>query len=961
VSYSRRDSAFVSDLRQALVDHGRNVWIDADDIPPGAPWRRELGTAIEAANAFVFVISPDSVVSRECLAELERAVELNKRIVPVRHRDASGTPRTLLDLQLIEIASSGELPGRLEAVERALDLDHDWVRAHTHWGGRALRWAERGRDTSLLLRGRDLGTAEEWLALQAQGKRPRPTALQTDFIVSSRKAERRRLRTLIVAATAAVLVAVTLSITALIQRGVAVEQRDQAHSRELAANAVNQLEIDPERTLLLALESERVARTPQTVDALRRGLAASRVRATMRGHRAAVTRLFVSDDGRRIATGSRDGTVRLWDGRGRSVAVLRHDGPITGVAGTADGRLVVSASDDGTARVWDGRDGRRIAILRGHRGPVADARPDAHGRRVVTAGDDGTVRIWDALRGAERVVLRGHAGGVNSAAFSPDGGEILSAGEDHTLRVWRPGHSGNRVIDSGDFDADTVQFSARGSRALTTTLDGIATVWRTRTWRSQYTVDHVFSAALSANGAALVTTNIDGGADVWTEDEDQGTTLRGHGEAVLGAAFSADGKLVATSGVDNTARVWDAATGANLAVLRGHAGAVHRVAFMPDGRRLVTVSGDGTAKLWDTNVPVAFRGHGSQVGQGQPYQVTDVDVSPDGRSVLSSARDGTARVWEIATGREIFAPPGCTPLRGLEPGRWSCLAAGSIRGLSLLNTAAWRPDGRAVVIGGDVGGAAVLDAFTGRELTELAGHHDRVNQARFSPSGERIVTAAEDGARVWRARDGNQLLVLRGHGTPPGERGKAAVSAAAFSPDGRRIATAGSDGTIRVWDATTGRQLTRRHVHEGIVLDVDFSHDGTRITAPVGETARVWQIDGWREVAILRGHDGDVSETSYSRDGSLIVTGGYDGTARVWDATSGEPVAVFAGHTQTVLGARFSPDRRWVVTSSEDGTALVHRCEACAAPDELVRLAAARVTRALTPEERRRYLRPGAQ
>ena len=62
------------------------MWIDSDDLPPGAPWRRESGTALEAADTFLFVISPDSLASTECQLELARDLELGKRIIPVLRR-----------------------------------------------------------------------------------------------------------------------------------------------------------------------------------------------------------------------------------------------------------------------------------------------------------------------------------------------------------------------------------------------------------------------------------------------------------------------------------------------------------------------------------------------------------------------------------------------------------------------------------------------------------------------------------------------------------------------------------------------------------------------------------------------------------------------------------------------------------------------------------------------------------
>ena len=86
ISYSRKDRDFVDALRVRFNELGRDVWVDVEDIPPTAKWRSEVLSSIEQANAFVFVLSPDSIVSRECLQELAHAVKGNKRIIPVVHR-----------------------------------------------------------------------------------------------------------------------------------------------------------------------------------------------------------------------------------------------------------------------------------------------------------------------------------------------------------------------------------------------------------------------------------------------------------------------------------------------------------------------------------------------------------------------------------------------------------------------------------------------------------------------------------------------------------------------------------------------------------------------------------------------------------------------------------------------------------------------------------------------------------
>ncbi len=91
VSYSRRDKAFVAGpLLTSLTGRGQEVWLDLEDIPPAADWRERVHRGVEASNAFVFVLSPDSLASKVCREELDSAVALNKRLVPVLRREVDG-------------------------------------------------------------------------------------------------------------------------------------------------------------------------------------------------------------------------------------------------------------------------------------------------------------------------------------------------------------------------------------------------------------------------------------------------------------------------------------------------------------------------------------------------------------------------------------------------------------------------------------------------------------------------------------------------------------------------------------------------------------------------------------------------------------------------------------------------------------------------------------------------------
>ena len=423
-------------LKGALESGGHIVWVDADDIPVGAPWREELGSGIEAADAFVFVITPDSVSSRECAKELSRALELGKRLVPVFLRPAEGIPAGLAAVQYVH--ADGRDPAEVAAqVAAAIDTDHDWVRQHTLWLTRALRWETHGRQRAYLLRGTELRAAEDWLARQGERLDPPPTPLQTEFIVTGRRAETRRLRILLAAALVAVLVSAGLAAFALVQRSEAIAQRDRAQSRQLAAASVSQLAIDPELSLLLGLEAFDKDETPEAEQALRRALDESRVTHTLRQHEDSVNEVAYNPEGDLLATASSDGTVRLVSPRdGRELGVVEPgEGPVRGVTFSPNGTRLLTREDGETVQVWS-LEGDRLASIAGNRGAFS---PD--GSRIVTGSAEGTARVFETDTGVEIARLEGEPP-VRSVAFGADGGTAAVAASEldvnarGTVRIW---------------------------------------------------------------------------------------------------------------------------------------------------------------------------------------------------------------------------------------------------------------------------------------------------------------------------------------------------------------------------------------------------------------------------------------------------------------------------------------------------------------------------------------------
>ena len=158
----------------------------------------------------------------------------------------------------------------------------------------------------------------------------------------------------------------------------------------------------------------------------------------LRSHLGTVTGIAFSLDGSRLATGSYDGTARVWDSRtGQTLATLQgHTSVVTSVAFSSDGTRLATGSANNTARVWDSRTGHTLATLQRHTDWVRSVAFSSDGTHLATGASDSTARVWDCRTGQTLATLQGHEGTVNAVAFSPDDRWLATASDDGTTRIW---------------------------------------------------------------------------------------------------------------------------------------------------------------------------------------------------------------------------------------------------------------------------------------------------------------------------------------------------------------------------------------------------------------------------------------------------------------------------------------------------------------------------------------------
>jgi WD40 repeat protein/DNA-binding SARP family transcriptional activator len=714
------------------------------------------------------------------------------------------------------------------------------------------------------------------------------------------------------------------------QRAIAQTEAEQeaktAFSRELAAAALLNLDDDPERSILLAMEASSIMHTVEAEEALHQAVQTSRIRLSSIAPGDLPT-AFVdySPDGSRIfGSGGPNGGV-MWDALTGGVLFTRtvtsiFDYPpdyvteewINGADFSPDGSLLILPNEKwagnepltGTITILMADTGGELLTFPAHSGPVQKVTFNPEGTQFSSVGWDSSVKVWDlaatlsARSGIAAATFCCHEEGVMvwAGAFSPDG-ERLATVSDRMLKMWDIAN--DRELFSADIRAVSVIFSPDGRYLAVGGLDGSLNILdseqgETIAFRPGVHGAQIWSIVFGPEGDRLATVG-SASAKIWSyADGEIGANplvLSGSRQTSYGVSFSPDGRHVATGSGDRTLRIWDVTTdGGGEFGLYAHQGRAWEVAFSPDGTWLASVSFDGTAVIWDVanrKVLHTLSGH-----QGR---VLGLAIDPDGRTLATVGDDGTARIWDIQTGEEILL-------------------------------------------------------IQAHEVQTSGGFFRGSNRVAYSPSGDRLVTGGGDQTvKVWDSATGLELFNMTGHTDQ--------IIAVAFSPDDRYIASASFDGMIRVWDALDGREIWTFVGDPTNIRNMHFSHDGSRLaTGHNSGQVVVWHLPGPEadsaeepEIALqFQQNDGMVFGVNFSLDDSILSVPGQFRTS-LHDATTGEAI-IDLNHPSR--DAVISPDGRIVATAGNDGLVRLMAVDL----EDLLVLAQSRVTRSLTDAECQQYL-----
>jgi WD40 repeat protein len=565
--------------------------------------------------------------------------------------------------------------------------------------------------------------------------------------------------------------------------------------------------------------------------------------------------LAFSPDGKWIAMGCADTSIRLWDtASGRATHRLECGKPMVDLAFSPDGKVLAARGPAGGIGLWDPAGGRSLGTW-GKSVWVGQLAFSPDGKTLTALvpvdGKFGAAS-WDVAKGEQRGshVLdpdEGFAG-----ALSPDGALYAVPTKDgKTIRLLATDSNKEVCRTEGEASCPAgVAFSADGRALTATTHDGTVRVWEAATGKLLHRLTGLSSpverVALSPAGRVLLTVQrADLAIHLW--DVAKGKELHafpGHRTGPLAVAFSGDGKTVLTASHDWrrgtpvsawddwSLRRWDPETGKELGVTsRDPKGEVHYCAFSPDGSRLATVLHDGTLRLWDAGagkelrdwkVPTRETRIGAP-GKMEKYALEAISepvFTADGRTLYATAPNGINR-WDTATGKEL-------PVLRLGDGwRWNCCRPSA--------------DGRVVVVSGSLPPrgerSRLLDTAKGQTLQELAVGATSAGAFAFAPDGRTLAVTSGRDVTLWEVASGRP----RGRLTVVAPRWAFSL---AFSPDGRFLAM-GGDGQapLRLWNLTAESPTGGSSWPWVEVGSLAFSPDGKRLAlAGMDNTALVCDV-----------------------------------------------------------------------------------------------------------------------
>ncbi len=954
ISYSRRNSDFVHQLHDELAARDHSIWVDFEDIPLTADWWAEIVAGIEAANDFIFVITPDSVRSEICRREIDHAVSRNKRLVPVLHIEVTEEA----DKEKIHPAIGAanwiffrETDDHDEALDKLLailttDLDH--VRQHTRLTVRAAEWENRDKQPAFLLRGTELLEAENWLA-RATGKAPQPTSQQLTYIYDSRKTQASRTRRLLIGVSSALVIVVILSVIALATFSQLLDTQQNLLQANRAVTAANEeaqsilataerLGDEASTSVAIAATAEfnadsaqaeaDVAATDADIAAMNAAAAedalagaeataqAVEALANVNATEAAINAASAADalqqagtaraNASNLAAQAITATIALGDAQSQSTSAFVQAAAAEAIASTAEG-LAVAAEQSAIEAA------RQAATADAARGTA-----EAQGTQIIIENRtvEANAATADAL--AQNAAAEAATADVARATAEHQGTQAVIENRTVEAQAAQAQQAADNAAalastaanDAATADAARGTAEAQGTQAVNSifTVEADAQIVRNEAATAQARgltaeADAVRAATTAAEAENAVATAND--AQRLAEQGSTAVALNNMTSVAQGLTAIAEVRaaeidaIIAQSAADEALR--DAEDSLNAL---GTAEAKGTDIALGQATNVAVLSAQGTLVVLEQRRADFANATAAQRA---------TDVEQEAATSIAAVATATSALGQAAiAGTEVVFQAATSEANAATAEFNAVLAASNARDARAQSLAVSASE---LLEAGEIDLAVALAIEAGRLDADLVQARRVLSQA--APLGVRL--SFETYADTLSYYNNPEDFFENPH-----------PAVATFNPEGDQVLIANVDNSLSVWNIASRQEIYRLVGHESQVLDAVYTDDGRFIVSlshdaalfedsPTNSSIIVWDANSGREVRRVEGHEGLVFDIAARPETTHVASAGEDRTLRITDVATGDVVFNEVGlHTSPIESVRFNGNGRFAFSFTEN-------------------------------------------